>query len=68
MGSILNRAARTEWLAIIFRALGAPWGMRNYRETGSVAPKPHGGGAPANRDASGLEVVQARCKWRQPPP
>ena len=28
------------------------------RETGSVAPKPHGGGAPANVDARGREVVQ----------
>jgi transposase len=33
--------------------------LKHYRETGSVTPKPHGGGAPATMDASGLEVVQA---------
>src|SRR6266511_1216858 len=33
--------------------------LKHSRETGSVAPKPHGGGAPAPVDASGLEVVQA---------
>jgi transposase len=32
--------------------------LKHYRETGSVAPKPHGGGAPAKVDGSGLEVVQ----------
>jgi hypothetical protein len=32
MGSILHRVARTEWLAIICIALGAPRGMRNYLE------------------------------------
>jgi transposase len=33
--------------------------LKYYRETGSVAPKPHGGGYPATVDVSGLEVVQA---------
>jgi transposase len=33
--------------------------LRHYRETGSVAPKPNGGGYPAKVDVSGLEVVQA---------
>jgi transposase len=33
--------------------------LKHYRETGSVAPKPHGGGYPAKVDAGGLEVVQA---------
>jgi transposase len=33
--------------------------IKHYRETGSVAPKPHGGGSPAKVDASGREVVQA---------
>jgi transposase len=33
--------------------------LKHDRETGSVAPKPHGGGAPAKVDISGLEVVQA---------
>jgi transposase len=33
--------------------------LKHDRETGSVAPKPHGGGAPAKMDASGLAVVQA---------
>jgi transposase len=32
--------------------------LKHDRETGSVAPKPHGGGAPANVDGSGLAVVQ----------
>jgi transposase len=32
--------------------------LKHYRETGSVAPKPHGGGASANVDGGGLEVVQ----------
>jgi transposase len=32
--------------------------LKPYRETGSVAPKPHGGGAPATVDGSGLAVVQ----------
>jgi transposase len=32
--------------------------LQHYRETGSVAPKPHGGGAPAKVDGRGLEVVQ----------
>jgi transposase len=33
--------------------------LKHYRETGSVVPKPHGGGAPATVKRSGLEVVQA---------
>jgi transposase len=33
--------------------------LKHYRETGSVAPKPHGGGYPAKVDAGGLAVVQA---------
>jgi transposase len=33
--------------------------LKHYRETDSVAPKPHGGGYPAKVDASGLDVVQA---------
>jgi transposase len=33
--------------------------LKQYRETGSVAPKPHGGGYPAKVDARGLAVVQA---------
>ena len=33
--------------------------LKHYRETGSVAPKPHGGGAPAKVNISGIEVVQA---------
>jgi transposase len=33
--------------------------LKHYRETGSVVPKPHGGGAPAKVQLSGLEVVQA---------
>jgi transposase len=33
--------------------------LKHYRETGSVAPKPHGGGYPAKVDVSGLEAVQA---------
>lgn len=33
--------------------------LKHYRETGSVAPKPHGGGYPAKVNASGFEVVQA---------
>jgi transposase len=33
--------------------------LNHYRETGSVAPKSHGGGAPAKVDLSGREVVQA---------
>jgi transposase len=33
--------------------------LKHYRETGGVAPKPHGGGYPAKVDASGLDVVQA---------
>jgi transposase len=32
--------------------------LKHYRETGSVAPKPHGGGAPATVDARGRAVVQ----------
>ena len=32
--------------------------LTQYRETGSVAPKPHGGGYPAKVDARGLAVVQ----------
>src|SRR5919109_3420855 len=32
--------------------------LKHYRETGSVAPKPHGGGAPAKVDGSGLAPVQ----------
>jgi transposase len=32
--------------------------LKQYRETGSVAPKPHGGGYPAKVDARGLAVVQ----------
>jgi transposase len=33
--------------------------LKHYRETGSVAPKPHGGGRPAKVDGSGLALVQA---------
>jgi transposase len=33
--------------------------LKHDRETGRVAPKPHGGGSPATVDARGLEVVQA---------
>jgi transposase len=33
--------------------------LKQYRDTGSVAPKPHGGGYPAKVDARGLAVVQA---------
>jgi transposase len=33
--------------------------LTHYRETGGVAPKPHGGGAPAKVDLSGREGVQA---------
>jgi transposase len=33
--------------------------LKHSRETGSVVPKPHGGGAPAKVKLSGLEVVQA---------
>jgi transposase len=33
--------------------------LKHYRETGRVAPRPHGGGYPAKVDACGLEVVQA---------
>jgi transposase len=32
--------------------------LKQYRETGRVAPKPHGGGYPATVDAHGLAVVQ----------
>ena len=32
--------------------------LKHDRETGSVAPKPHGGGAPATVDGSGLALVQ----------
>jgi transposase len=32
--------------------------LEHERETGRVAPKPHGGGAPAKVDGGGLEVVQ----------
>jgi transposase len=32
--------------------------LKHYRETGGVAPKPHGGGYPAKVDARGLDVVQ----------
>jgi transposase len=32
---------------------------KHDRGTGSVAPKPHGGGYPATVDVSGLEAVQA---------
>jgi transposase len=32
--------------------------LKPYRETGRVAPQPHGGGAPAKVDGGGLEVVQ----------
>jgi transposase len=32
--------------------------LKQYREMGSVAPKPHGGGYPAKVDARGLAVVQ----------
>ena len=32
--------------------------LNQYRDTGSVAPKPHGGGYPAKVDARGLAVVQ----------
>jgi transposase len=32
--------------------------LKQYRETGSVAPKPHGGGYPAKVDAHDLAVVQ----------
>ena len=32
--------------------------LKQYRDTGSVAPKPHGGGYPAKVDARGLAVVQ----------
>jgi transposase len=32
--------------------------LKPYRETASIAPKPHGGGAPATVDARGLAVVQ----------
>ena len=33
--------------------------LKHHRETGSVAPKAHGGGDPAKVDVRGLEVVQA---------
>jgi transposase len=33
--------------------------LKHSRETGSVAPKPHGGGSPAKVDVRGLAVVQA---------
>jgi transposase len=33
--------------------------LKHYRETGRVAPRPHGGGYPAKVDARGFEVVQA---------
>ena len=33
--------------------------LKHDRETGGVAPKPHGGGAPAKVDLSGRELVQA---------
>lgn len=36
--------------------------LKPYRETGSVAPKPHGGGYPATVDVSGLEVVRVRVQ------
>jgi transposase len=32
--------------------------LTRYRQTGSVVPKPHGGGYPAKVDAEGLHVVQ----------
>ena len=33
--------------------------MTRYRTTGDVHPKPHGGGAPAQLDAAGLDTVRA---------
>jgi transposase len=33
--------------------------LKHDRDTGSVAPKPHGGGSPTTVDGSGLAVVQA---------
>ena len=33
--------------------------LKHDRETGSGAPKPHGGGYPAKVDVGGLKVVQA---------
>jgi transposase len=32
--------------------------LKHYRETGRIAPQPHGGGAPAEVDGRGLAVVQ----------
>ena len=36
--------------------------LRRYRQTGSVAPKGHGGGQPPRLDAKGLEVVAMLVK------
>lgn len=32
--------------------------IKRYRQTGSVAPKPHGGGAPSKLDASQLLILE----------
>ena len=56
-----NREGAMRQLAITFRvSLSCVRRLlKHYRETGSVAPKPHGGGAPAKVNISGLAVVQA---------
>jgi transposase len=56
-----NREGAMRQLAITFRVSLSfvRRRLKHYRETGSVAPKPHGGGAPAKMDAGGLDVVQA---------
>jgi transposase len=33
--------------------------LTRYRVTGDVAPKPHGGGYPAKREASGCEALKS---------
>lgn len=59
-----NHAGAMRQLAITFRVSLSFVRrlLKHYRETGSVAPKPHGGGYPAKVDASGLDVMQARVR------
>jgi transposase len=40
--------------------------LKQYRETGSVAPKPHGGGYPAKVDARGGAGPRASGSRRHP--
>jgi transposase len=56
-----NREGAMRQLATTFRvSLSFVRRLRKHdRETGRVAPKPHGGGAPAKVELSGREVVQA---------